>query len=136
MPTVHKEVLVHVEPDLVWDAVRDVGALHTRLVPGFVTHVEMVAGVEPPVRDVTFASGMVLREHIVTLDDTQRRLVWSIESDQVRHHNGAMQVFDAGPGLTRVTWIADVLPQAMADAFSPLMGQGMEIMKTHLEGKT
>ncbi len=136
MPTVHKEILIKVPSETVWAAVRDVGALHTGLVPGFVTHVEMVPGAEPPARMVTFASGMVLKEHIVTVDDTQRRLVWSIESDQVRHHNGAMQVFDAGPGLTRVTWIADVLPQAMADAFSPLMGQGMEIMKTHLEGKT
>ena len=135
MPTVHKEILVKVSSATVWAAVRDVGALHTGLVPGFVTNVEMVAGAEPPARMVTFASGMVLKEHIVAVDDTQRRLVWSIESDQVRHHNGAMQVFDAGPGLTRVTWIADVLPQAMADAFSPLMGQGMEIMKAHLEGQ-
>ena len=135
MPTVHKEILIQASPESVWDAVRDVGALHTRLVPGFVTHVEMVADASPPARMVTFASGMILKEHIVSVDDTQRRLVWSIESDNVRHHNGTMQVFDAGPGLTRVTWIADVLPQAMADAFTPLMGQGMEIMKAHLEGE-
>ncbi len=135
MPTVHKEILIQASPEDVWSAVRDVGALHTRLVPGFVTHVEMVADASPPARMVTFASGMILKEHIVSVDDTQRRLVWSIESDNVRHHNGAMQVFDAGPGLTRVTWIADVLPQAMADAFTPLMGQGMEIMKAHLEGE-
>jgi Polyketide cyclase / dehydrase and lipid transport len=133
MPTVHKEILVHVAPDVVWDAVSDVGALHTRLVPGFVTNVEMVVGAQPPVRDVTFASGMVLREHIVTLDNAARRLVWTIESDQVRHHNGAMQVHPAQPGWSRVVWVADVLPQAMADAFDPLMGQGMEIMKAHLE---
>ena len=132
MPTVHKEILVHVAPDVVWDAIRDVGALHTRLVPGFVTHVEMVA--DPPARMVTFASGMVLKELIVTVDDSQRRLVWAIESDQVRHHNGAMQVFPAEQGWSRVVWIADVLPQAMADAFEPLMGQGMEIMKAHMEG--
>lgn len=136
MPTVHKEVLIQASPESVWDAVRDVGALHSRLVPGFVTNTQMVPNADPPIRVVTFASGMTLNEAIVDVDDTQRRLVWTIESDTVRHHNGAMQVFDAGPGLTRVTWIADVLPQAMADTFSPLMGQGMGIMKAHLEGKS
>src|SRR5437764_15000835 len=93
MPSLHKEILIHTSPDEVWDAARDVGALHTRLVPGFVTDVEMIEGCDPPVRVVTFASGAVLKETIVDIDDAERRLVWTVESDQVRHHNGALQVF-------------------------------------------
>ena len=49
----------------VWDALRDVGALHTRLAVGFVTDGRM----EPGARVVTFANGVVARELIVAVDD-------------------------------------------------------------------
>lgn len=135
MPSIHTEILVDAAPERVWDAVRDVGALHTRLVPGFVTHVELLPDVAPPVRLVTFATGTVLREVIVDLDDARRRLVWTIESEAVRHHNGALQVFATEAGGSRVTWIADVLPDETATAFAPLMAQGLARMKAHLEGR-
>ena len=47
------------------------------------------------------------------------------------HHNGAAQVF-ADPGGARVTRNADVLPDALADAFSPLMAAGLAVMSAHL----
>jgi len=50
------------KPELVRDALRDVGALHTRLAPGFVTHTRL----EPGARIVTFGNGMVVREAIIT----------------------------------------------------------------------
>ena len=133
MPTIHKEILINASPDVVWDAVRDYGALHTRLVPGFVTSVEVSTDRDPPVRTVTFASGTTLKEAIVDIDDIHRRLVWAIESDTVRHHNGALQVFPAEAGWSRAVLIADVLPKAMAEAFDPLMGAGLETMKAHFE---
>ena len=36
MATVRREIVTRAHPDQVWQAVRDIGALHTRLVPGFV----------------------------------------------------------------------------------------------------
>jgi hypothetical protein len=36
MASIRKEIVTAAKPQAVWDAVRDVGALHTRLVPGFV----------------------------------------------------------------------------------------------------
>ena len=60
-------------PGKVWDAVRDVGAIHTRLAPDFVTDVKL----EGDARIVTFANGMVAKELIVDCDDAARRLVWS-----------------------------------------------------------
>ncbi len=36
MASIHKDIIIDANPDDVWDAVRDFGALHTRLVPGFV----------------------------------------------------------------------------------------------------
>jgi len=42
MASIHKTIPIEAPADHVWDAVRDFGALHTRLVPGFVldTHLE------------------------------------------------------------------------------------------------
>ena len=54
MASIHKEIVVNSSPEQVWDAMRDVGALHTRLVPGFVVDCR----VENGTRFVTFANGM------------------------------------------------------------------------------
>jgi len=73
MATIRKAIFTAARPDLVWDALRDVGALHTRLVPGFVTDTRL----EPGARIVTFGNGLVVREAIVTVDAAERRVVWS-----------------------------------------------------------
>ena len=41
MATLHKEIVIEARPESVWDAVRGVGALHTRLVPGFVVDTKL-----------------------------------------------------------------------------------------------
>ena len=130
MPAIHHQILIERPPEFVWDAVRDVGALHSRLVPGFVTATEMLDGVATPTRRVTFANGAVADEVIVDNDDERRRLAWSIKS--VEHHNGVMTVLDAEGG-TLVTWTADVLPAELVERFSPMMAKGLATMKAHLE---
>lgn len=131
MASITKEITVEVPAGQIWDAVRDVGALHTRLAPGMVTNVVMEPG-DNAVRIVTFADGLVLREVIVAVDEAARRLVWSIAGAPVTHHNGALQVFDALGG-SRVVWTADVLPHALAESFGSLMENGLGVMKAHLE---
>jgi nucleoside-diphosphate-sugar epimerase len=134
MPSIHTEILINRPADTVWDAARDYGALHTRLVPGFVAAVETAAEADgTPYRLVTFASGVTLKEVIVDIDDAARRLVWTIESPNVRHHNGALQVYPVTNGGCRVVWTADVLPAAMADAFAPSMAAGLTAMKAQFE---
>jgi len=76
MASIHKEILTTARPDDVWDALRDIGALHTRLVPGFVTDTSL----EPGARIVTFGNGMVVRELIVAIEDGESRVVWSAEA--------------------------------------------------------
>jgi hypothetical protein len=44
MASIRREFLIDARPDDVWDAVRDLGALHTRLVPGFVTDCKLEEG--------------------------------------------------------------------------------------------
>src|SRR5689334_16167401 len=105
MATVRKEITTRAMPGAVWDAIRDVGALHTRLVPGFVTNTVL----EGDVRTVTFANGLVAREPIVTIDPATWRLVWASEGGITTHYNASVQAFAEGGG-TRVVWTADFLP--------------------------
>ena len=92
MTTVRKQVIIDASPDAVWDAMRDVGALHTRLVPGFVTDTRLET---PDVRVVTFFNGMIIREPIISLDDDLRRIAWTASGDNLpfTHYNSAAQVF-------------------------------------------
>ena len=55
MASIRREVSIEVSAAQLWDALRDVGALHTRLVAGFVTDCRL----EGDARIVTFANGML-----------------------------------------------------------------------------
>jgi hypothetical protein len=132
MATIRKEILTRASPDQAWDAVRDVGALHSRLVPGFVTHTAL----EPGARVVTFASGAVVREPIITVDDAGRRLVWSAQSQVLRHYNAALQVLAAPESGSRVVWTADFLPEAVADFIGTNMSAALAVMKPALDAMT
>ena len=129
MATIRKEVIIEAPPEAVWDAVRDVGALHTRLVPGFVTDVRMEEGA----RVVTFGNGTVAREVIVSVDDDSRRLAWTIVGGRMTHHNGVAQVFPEGAGRSRFVWTTDLLPDAVAPAIEGMMAQAMPIIKATVE---
>jgi hypothetical protein len=129
MATIRKEITTTAKPDQVWAAIQDIGALHTRLVPGFVVNTKL----EPGARIVTFANGITVRERIVTIDDQAKRLVWSVVSERFTHHNGSLQVFVNADGETNVVWIADLLPDEAAAMSSQIMDHGMSAMKTALD---
>ena len=78
MASIHKDIPIDASPDDVWDAMRDFGALHTRLVPGFVTDTKL----DGDARIVTFASGNVARELLVGCDDDRRRLAYAIAANE------------------------------------------------------
>jgi hypothetical protein len=127
--TIRKEILVDARPEDVWAAVSDVGAVHVRLAPGFIANTRM----EADARIVTFANGLVLRELIVVIDDAQRRFVWAAVAERIKHHNGSMQVFDAGDGRSRLVWIADILPHELAEQADAMMAQSITVAKQTLE---
>ena len=130
MASIRREVQVNARPEKIWDAVRDVGAVHERLAPGFVVDTKM----EPGARVVTFATGMTARELIVDVDDAARRLVWSVVgSPRLTHHNASLQVLAEGEGRSRVVWVADLLPNELAGYVSGLIEQGLGVMKQTLE---
>src|SRR5690242_21268777 len=129
MASIRREVRIDTRPETAWDALRDVGALHTRLVPGFVVDTRL----EPGARIVTFGNGTVLRELIVDVNDETKRVVWSARREQLTHHNASVQAFAGEDGQTRVVWIADVLPNEAAGPMSQLIEQAMRVMKKTLD---
>jgi carbon monoxide dehydrogenase subunit G len=129
MASIRKEVLIKARPEDVWAAVRDVGAVHTRLATGFVVDCQLEAGA----RVVTFANGMVARELIVDVDDTNRRLVWAVVGGRLTHHNASCQIFAEGAAHTRLVWLADLLPNELAGTIAAMVEQGTAAMKRTLE---
>jgi len=129
MASICKEMYINARPETAWEALRDVGALHTRLVPGFVTDTRLEDGA----RIVTFGNGMVARELIVDVDDEARRVVWSVVGGRMTHHNASAQVFANGATGCRFVWIADLLPNEVAPAIAAMMEQGLAVIKTTLE---
>jgi carbon monoxide dehydrogenase subunit G len=129
MASIRKEISLSSSPEAVWDVVRDVGAVATRFAPGFVVDVQMEVGA----RLVTFGNGMVARETIVDLDETARRLVYSVASGRLTHHNASLfQVVAEGAG-SRLIWVADVLPDTAAETVGAMMEQGAAAAKRALD---
>jgi carbon monoxide dehydrogenase subunit G len=124
MATIRKELRVKTAPAEVWDALQDVGAIHTRLAPGVVTNTVL----EPGGRRVTFANGFEVFEIIVSVDADARRLAYAIVgSPNLTHHHATFTVSSDGAG-SRVVWQADLLPDGAAEAVGELMAQGLNAM--------
>ncbi len=132
MASIHKDIPIDASPDDVWDAVRDFGAVHQRLAPGFVTD----ARLEGHARIVTFHNGNVAREVLVDCDDTRRRLVYAIIGERVRHYNASVQVAPDGEARTWMTWIVDVLPNEIAAYISDQMDLSVLAMQKTLGRRT
>jgi hypothetical protein len=130
MATIQKEIAIERSKEFVWDAIRDVGAIHKRLVPGFVVDCQL----EGDWRTVTFANGMVVRELIVAIDDKTCRHAWSARGAPLTHHNASVQIFADGNDKCRVVWIADLMPNEVAETIAEMIQQGLSRMKRTLEG--
>jgi hypothetical protein len=116
MASIHKDIALDARPDDVWAAVRDFGAVHQRLAPGFV--------IDGEARIVTFANGSVARELLVDCDEARRRLVYAISNERVRHYSASVQVLAEGEAQSRLIWIVDVLPNEIAPYIDAQMDQG------------
>ena len=130
MATIQKQIAIERSKEFVWDAIRDVGAIHKRLVPGFVVDCKFEGGW----RTVTFGNGMVVRELIVAVDDKTCRHAWSARGAPLTHHNASVQVFADGDDKCRVVWIADLMPNEVAETIAEMIQQGLSKMKRTLEG--
>lgn len=129
MATLRKQIAIDSGAASVWSALRDFGAVHTRVAPGFLTRLEIDNGD----RTVTFFNGLVARERLVTLDDEDRRLVYAVVEGRASHYNAAVQVFPEGDGRSRLVWTIDLLPDALAPAIGGMMDHAAGFMKKTLD---
>lgn len=129
MASIRIERIVHAPAEQVWDAIRDVGALHIRLVPGFVVDTVL----DGDARLVTFGNGMTAREVIIDLDDARRRFAYSVRAETLSHHSATNEVLDEGEGRCRFVWVADLLPDAAAPVVEQMMDRGADVLKATLE---
>jgi carbon monoxide dehydrogenase subunit G len=129
MASIRRELRIAARPETAWAALRDIGALHTRLVPGFVTDTRLEEGA----RIVTFGNGMVVRELMLDVDEETQRVAWSAVGGPMTHHNASAQVFADGANGCRFVWIADLLPDEVAPTIAAMIDQGMAVIKTTLE---
>ncbi len=129
MATVRTSLDTPASAEDVWMVIRDIGAVHTRLAPGFVTDTKL----EPGARVVTFINGMTIREPIVTIDDEARRLVWTAEGGWTSHYNASLQVSARADGGATVVWIADFLPDDVKPQLVRALEAGTQAMKQSLD---
>ena len=130
MASIQRDIDVDVPLRDAWDALRDVGNIHTRLVPGFVTDCRM----EGRVRVVTFGNGTVVREPILDIDQARHRVAWAAVGGTFEHYNASVQAFDLDGARTRIRWIADLLPDEAAPTVDGMIMEGLSVMKRTLEG--
>jgi carbon monoxide dehydrogenase subunit G len=129
MSTIYKEFIVEAPPQFVWDAVKDVGAAHTRLYQGYVTDTMFADGE----RTLTFANGVISKEHVISVLEDKRRLASVSGAGTARHYHAAWQVFPTDEHHSRVLWVVDVLSDALFDTVKEMVDLGSSAMKQTLE---
>jgi hypothetical protein len=130
--SITRELVVERDASVVWQAFRDVGAIHLKLARGFVVDTVLDGGE----RIVTFVNGCTVRERIVTVDDAARRLVYAAVAGRTTHHNASFHVQREGPSRSRVVWTTDLLPDDAAGAVEGMMDRGVEAMRETLGSGT
>jgi len=129
--TVQVDAVVNVSAQRVWDAIADVGAVHRRLLPGRVVD----ARVEGDTRILTMPDGSNIHDLIVSIDHSARRLAYAVTDGHrlpITYHHAAFHVIDEGE-RSRLIWLTDVLPHAIAPAVQARVERGIAEIKQTLE---
>lgn len=133
LPTIRKEILIEASPEQVWDAVRDVGAVHRRLVPKYTEDTRM-HGYE---RTLTMLGGAMVREYIVSVDDQARRMAYAVIESRtpLLHHHASFQVFPHEDCVARLVWTTDFLPDDLTAEIQARVDRGSQVMKATIEAE-
>ena len=127
-----QDILINVSASAAWDALRDVGNLHTRLVQGFVIDCQF----DGQTRHLKFANGVTAAERIVAVHDLDKRVSWAAISERLTHHNASAQVIATGQNSCKVVWTVDLLPDSMEPAIAAMVSAGLQAMKATLQSSS
>jgi len=129
MASITRQVSISVPSAFAWDAVKDIGALHSRLARGVVIETKLVPGA----RLVSFNNGTTVKEPILGLDDARMRLAYSIVDIPVVHYSASLQVVQRGNIECTIVSTTDLLPDEAANRVAPMVEQSLQAMKRTLE---
>ena len=127
MASIHRDIDVSASADEAWEAIADYGSVHHRVAPGFVVDCRL----DGPDRIVTFGSGVIARERLVSCEPDRRRLVYSVVESPLAptHHQASVHVIDTGQaGSCRLEWTTDVLPDDLAPTIGAMMDMAVGVM--------
>ena len=108
------------------------GRGHRRLLPNRVADTR----IEGDIRILIYPDGQVIRERIVDVDDTTCRLAYAViegARQPITYHHASFQVFPEGSDRSRLVWITDLLPDALATETRARIERGAQDMKRTLE---
>lgn len=126
MVSMYRDFDVDAPVDRVWAAIADVGAPNKLIT--FLGEVTL----DGDVRTCELGDRGKLEELIVSIDDENRRVVYSIRESPFNftHHNASMQALPNGNGGTRIVWVTDLKPD---EAAAPeILDAAVESMKEAL----
>ncbi|GAB2538164.1 SRPBCC family protein [Nocardia heshunensis] len=134
MACIRHEVVINAAPQRIWDVIRDVGAVHERLLPGRVTDTR----IDGTRRLLTFPDGHVIEELIVAIDEESWRLAYSVVQGSrpaLDYHHASFEVRDEGD-RGRLIWTTDLLPDTLAPEIRIRTQIGIAEMKKAIEAAT
>ena len=126
MATIRREVVLDCDLDSAWAILRDFGSGAVIFAGPLVDCV-----LEGSVRRVTFAAGLSVQEQLITLDDSEKRLVYSVLDGPFSRHSASMQLIAEG-ARTKFVWISDFLPDEVAPGILPLIEEGCRAIQKNL----
>ncbi len=131
MASIRTEFVINVNAARVWQVIGDWADGPLRMARGLVVS----SDAEGTMRVVTFANGMIARERMVSRDDEDRRIVYSMVGDTVRpeHDNAVMQIAPDGADRCRFIWTRDVLPDELAESLRAGMEEAGTVITRTLE---
>lgn len=129
MATIYKEFVVNAPRQFVWDAIKEAGAVHTRLAQGFVVDTVL----NGDTRTVTFANGFVVQERLLSIDDEHWRFCYSAVGGRAAHHNAYFQVADVAQEKSLVTWVTDLLPDEVRPSIEQMVELGSAAIQATIE---
>ena len=134
MATIRSHARVQRSADDVWKVVGD----PSRIIEWFpgVTAVT----VDDDIRTLTLASGLPIREQIVTLDPRLRRFQYRILGPlPVTYHLGTMDVIDDGEPGCLLLYSTEIIPEPMAFVLDGVISEGIanlaRMLDDHTEGQ-
>lgn len=117
MASINLKTTLAVSADDLWAEVKDVGGISGML------EVITESSLDGYHRSCTMGDGGVLAETIISVDDDNKRVAYTITDSPfpIEAHAASMQVTDVGDGKSTFQWITDVKPDEMADGLGPML---------------